>query len=236
MPYSPFSLLYQDEWLVAIVKPPGLLLHRTRISEDTVFVMQMLRDQLGQWVYPVHRLDRATGGVLLLAKDPETAEALGQQFRLRIVSKRYEAILRGFVEAEGVIDSPLADEKGDPQEALTRYRRLAQFEAPVAIGRYQTARYSWVEVRPETGRFHQIRRHFAHIRHPVVGCKKHGDIHHNAFFRELLGANALMLHADALAFSHPKTGRHIQLQAQRAAAFEAVLQWLKPYECRNEAQ
>jgi len=236
MPHQPFKLLYNDECIVAIVKPPGLLLHRTRISEDTVFVLQLLRDQLGQWVYPVHRLDRATGGVLLLAKDPETAEALGQQFRTRSVSKRYEAIVRGFVEAEGCIDSPLTDERGEPQEALTRYRRLAQYEAPVPVGRYETARYSWVEVRPETGRFHQIRRHFAHIRHPVVGCKKHGDIHHNAFFKSLFGANALMLHAAALAFSHPQTGQAVQLQAPPSAAFEAALQWLAPHERRNEAQ
>lgn len=219
----PFSILYEDDSLIAIHKPSGILVHRTGISEDTFFVLQLLRDQIGARLYPVHRLDRGTSGVLLMAKTDEEAAFLGAQFRTQSVHKTYQAIVRGYVEEEAEIDYALSNEKKTTlNPALTRYRRLAQCEQAYAVGRYPTARYSWVEIQPQSGRFHQIRRHFSHIRHPVIGDKKHGDLHHNRFFREEWGIDRLLLHATRLSF-RMKAGNQLEITCPPGADFVQAL-------------
>ncbi len=213
MPALP--ILFRDDHFIAIHKPPGLLVHRTRISEDTRFVLQMLRDQIGQWVYPVHRLDRPTSGVLILGLDSDSARLLTREFEERRVEKRYLAVVRGHTEEEGVIDYPLREEKWkEPQEALTRYRKLAQAELPFPVGRYLTARYSLLEITPRTGRMHQIRKHMKHIFHPIVGDTTHGDGKHNQLFREEFGIHRLLLIATGLTFQHPYTGKEITIETQ----------------------
>lgn len=222
-----FTILYEDDYLVAINKPSGWLVHRTGISEDKQFVLQTLRNQLGQRLYPLHRLDRGTSGVLLLAKDQATASLLGAQFRTQAVRKKYLAVVRGFLNEEGIIDHPVGDEHNkNPKEALTRYKKLAQTELAVAVGRYATARYSLAEVEPETGRWRQIRKHFSHLRHPIVGDKKHGDIKHNAFFKDRWGLNHLLLHAAELHFDHPVLACRMVIQAPLADDFDAILKAL----------
>lgn len=223
-----FTILYEDEYLVAINKPSGWLVHRTGISEDKHFILQTLRNQLGQRLYPLHRLDRGTSGVLLFAKDQATASLLGAQFRAQSVSKKYLAVVRGYLSDEGVIDHPVGDENNEnPKEAITRYKKLAQTEMPVAVGRYATARYSLVEIEPETGRWRQIRKHFAHLRHPIVGDKKHGDIKHNAFFKEQWGLNHLLLHAAQLTFTHPVFASPVVIYAPLAEDFDAIARALQ---------
>lgn len=206
------------------------MVHRTGISEDKRFVLQTLRDQLGQRLYPLHRLDRGTSGVLLFAKDQQAASLLGAQFRTQAVSKTYLALVRGYLDEEGIIDHPVGDENNEnPKEAITRYKKLAQTEIPAAVGRYATARYSLAEVKPETGRWRQIRKHFSHLRHPIIGDKKHGDIKHNAFFKERWGLNHLLLHASELCFDHPVFARHIVVKAPLAEDFEAIAKALHLY-------
>ncbi|HEY4650102.1 MAG TPA: pseudouridine synthase, partial [Pontibacter sp.] len=100
-----------------------------------------------------------------------------------------------------------------PQEAITHYTRLATIELPIPVGRYSTARYSLVQVRPETGRMHQIRKHFAHIRHYIAGDKKHGDWRHNKMFLEELDSPYMLLHASDLCFTHPFTSEQVHLTA-----------------------
>ncbi|RMG79163.1 MAG: hypothetical protein D6714_16810, partial [Bacteroidetes bacterium] len=208
-----FEILEEDEHLIAIHKPPGILVHRTPISEDTVFVLQLLRNQIRQRIYPVHRLDRGTSGVLVFAKNRESAGLLAQHFQNQTVRKWYWAVIRGYVEDAGTIDYPIAPDKGKPlQSAITHYRKISQTECPFAIGRYPTARYSFVEIRPETGRFHQIRRHFAHLRHPVINDKRHGDVKHNKFFRDQLRLSRLLLHAVRLTIPHPVENRLLTLE------------------------
>ena len=217
-----FEILYDDADIIAINKPPGILVHRTRLSEDRVFVLQLLRDQIGQRIFPAHRLDRATSGVLLFGKTTEAAAALGQQFMDKSLGKKYTALVRGFVPEEQTIDYPLADEESGKGlvPAVTHYKRLKQVTVDMGIGlRYSTARFSLVEAEPETGRRHQIRKHFAHLRHPIICDPRHGDVKHNKYFREQFGITRLLLHARQLTIKHPVTGDVLVLNAEPDAEF-----------------
>ncbi|MFD2244859.1 pseudouridine synthase [Pontibacter ruber] len=212
------EIIYEDAQYVAVNKPNGLLVHRTRIAEEKKeFALQLLRDQLGYPVYAVHRLDRGTSGVLLFAKNAEATTHLVKAFEERQVSKVYYAIVRGYAPEQGSIDSPIRPDKDHkhkaPQEALTHFTRLATVELPIPVGRYASARYSLVQVQPETGRMHQIRKHFAHIRHYIVGDKRHGDWRHNKMFLEEMDSPSMLLHSAQLGFKHPYTGEAMVLEA-----------------------
>jgi tRNA pseudouridine65 synthase len=229
-------VLYRDDWLIAVHKPAGLLVHRSDLDRhETRFAMQMLRDQIGRPVWPVHRLDRGTSGVLLFALDPETGARLGGQFERGEVDKSYLAVVRGHPPEEGVIDHPLAP-KADahagirggraPQPAVTRYRRLATVELPHAVDRYPTSRYALVELQPLTGRRHQLRRHLKHIAHPIIGDATHGKGRHNRLFGELFGCWRLLLAAVELRFEHPIYAGEQVLRAPLAVDFARVLERL----------
>ncbi|NNE30637.1 MAG: pseudouridylate synthase [Saprospiraceae bacterium] len=217
------QILFENEELVAINKPNGLLTHRTKISEDKIFALQLVRDQIGQRVYPVHRLDRATSGVLLFAKNSEMASTLGKLIQEQKVDKTYLAIIRGFVEETGVMDLPLFSEKKNKmQPAETRWRRLAQVEMPWEISRYPTSRYSLVEVTPVTGRHQQIRKHFAQIRHPIIGDRRHGDVKHNNYWRDHFNLNHLWLHALKMKFDFSE--RSIELYSPLPKSWDDYLE------------
>jgi tRNA pseudouridine65 synthase len=219
-----FRILFQDSRWVAIQKPSGILVHRTGISEDKVFVLQELRNQLGKHVYPVHRLDRGTAGVLLFAFDPAAAKALQGALDGEDCVKTYLAIVRGWLPDAGYIDHPLEkDGTGDLQEALTSYRCLGRAELPIAVDRYATARYALVEIVLHTGRMHQIRRHFAHLRHPVLGDRKRGDRHHNQMWEREFGMRNMMLLAWTLALKDPFSGASLVLRAEPEAEMLRVL-------------
>ena len=223
---APFPILYEDDEYVAINKPWGILMHRSRISEDKVFVVQLLRDQLGRRVYPVHRLDRGTSGALIFGKTAEAAGKLGEQFMDKTVAKRYIAVVRGWIDEKGEIDYALADPDSGKGllPAVTQYACLGQSEIDAPIGlRYKTARFSLVEALPETGRRHQIRKHFAHVMHPVIGDKKHGDVKQNTYFREVFGMRRMLLHSAELSFQHPVSGEKIQIGAPIDAEFARAL-------------
>lgn len=218
-------LLYQDEYLVAIDKPAGLLVHRSWLDKhETRFAMQMTRDLVGKHVYPVHRLDRPTSGVLLFALDPVTARRLSEDFALHRVQKEYLALVRGWAPEQQYIDYPLkeeldkiADVFADPdkpaQSAQTWLQRLQTVELPHAVSpRHPSSRYSLVRLLPYTGRKHQLRRHLAHISHPIVGDTSHGDGRHNRFFREQFDCQRLMLCNTSLTIRHPVHGFPLRLQ------------------------
>ena len=233
MTNNPLGLIYRDAHLLAVHKPAGLLVHRSPIDRhETEFALQYARElNEGEHVYPVHRLDRPTSGLLLFARDPETASVLGQAFMAGAVRKTYQAVVRGWTPESGVIDLPLRDKAMDKRdtseqvmrEACTRYQRLATTELPVAIEGYASSRYSLVELYPETGRQHQLRRHLQHISHPIIGDTNYGRTRHNHFFAERFGAARLMLAATALSFQHPATGEAMTLTAQPEASFQRVL-------------
>ncbi len=215
-------IVYQDDALVAVRKPSGLLVHRTALARgETRFALQLLRDQLGRHVYPVHRLDRPTSGLLLFALSPAIASALGDAFTAQQVSKRYLAVVRGVGPEQEWLDSPLREEDGQrpkaempAQPACTRVRRLDSVELPVRVDRYPQARYSLMEARPTTGRRHQIRRHLAGRGYPIIGDAKHGKGLHNRFFRERLDCPRLLLAAVGLSVWHPT--RHATLHLDGA--------------------
>lgn len=222
---APLAILYQDSDLVAIHKPPNILVHRSPISRDDTFVLQTLRNQLGQWVYPIHRLDRATSGVLLFALNPDTARQVVRQFEARKVEKIYWALTRGWVDDTGCIDHPMADEEGNNQfqPAVTSYRCLARVELPYSVDRYPTSRYSWVEVKPQTGRRQQIRKHFKHISHHLIGDTTHGNGKHNRFFREHYSIQRLMLTAQHLGLNHPVSGQSLVIRANLEPEWDNLL-------------
>ncbi|MBY5990649.1 tRNA pseudouridine(65) synthase TruC [Ferrimonas balearica] len=230
------EILYEDDHLVAVHKPSGLLVHRSWLDRhETQFAMQMTRDLVGCHVFPVHRLDRPTSGVLLFTKSAETANALMEQMVARTVEKRYLALVRGYVDEAGELDYPLKRELDDiadkranpdqaPQEAVTRYRPLARVELPFEVGRYPTARYTLMAMEPLTGRKHQLRRHMAHLRHPIIGDTTHGDRHHNKFYRAQFGRQRLWLMNKAMGLDHPVSGERLWLEAPMEAEWLALFE------------
>jgi tRNA pseudouridine65 synthase len=229
-------ILFHDEHCIAVDKPSGLLVHPSNIDRhETRFAMRMIRDQIGRLVYPVHRIDKATSGVLLFALSSGSSAKLCADFRERRVSKQYIAVVRGYFEKEsGVLDRPLAtnptwkagkfaETRGEPQTAETHYQTLSTCEIPFAVGRYPTARYSLISLEPKTGRRHQIRRHLKHAAHPIVGDTTHGDHRHNHFLRERFGLTRMMLVARRLGFDHPVSGDRIEIAAELGDEFAMLL-------------
>jgi len=242
------NIIYQDEYLVAVDKPAGLFVHRSFMDKDEIyFALQLVRDQVGQYVYPVHRLDRPTSGVLLFALTKEVAQQLNTAFAEKSSSagdshsadessykssyqltKTYYALVRGHLaidEQPRLIDYSLKeklDKLGDKnvsrdkaaQSAQTYYQVIQQASLPIALGKFDSVRYSLVKLQPITGRRHQIRRHLAHLRHPIIGDINYGDNKQNPFFIEHFGFKRLMLIAKSLSFIHPVTKQYLTLTAE----------------------
>lgn len=218
------TILFEDEYLIAIHKPAGLLVHRTKMAIDAdEFALQILRDQIDHKVFPTHRLDRKTSGVLLFAKDDETNSLMQTQFMDQKVSKTYKAIVRGWTDDEGTVDYALTNESGKTQDAITHYTTLKRSEIDLPNGKFSTARFSLVELKPETGRMHQLRKHLAHIFHPIIGDRPHGCNKQNKLFLEHFSMIEMMLHAEELAFDHPKTNEKITIQASPIGEFTRML-------------
>ncbi len=223
-------LLFQDDHLVAIDKPPGLLVHRTGLDAgETRFAMQLLRDQIGQPVWPVHRLDKGTSGVLLFALDALTARRLGDAFQTgEGIRKTYLAIVRGWPADEGLIDHPLRRMPDDMrtgreeiQPAQTRFRTLARHAFPVPHSGFASTRCALVELHPLTGRRHQIRRHLKHMAHPIIGDATHGKGPLNRALAAWLGHQRLWLHATGLALTHPVSGQALSITCEPDASWNA---------------
>ncbi len=235
---SPIPILYEDDQLVGVAKPSGMFVHRSAADRSaTEFVVQTVRDQLRCFVYPVHRLDRPTSGVLLLAKSSEAAAIYAAMFAERQVQKTYLALVRGHTQDSGKIDRPLVSDKGRgkpvtnphsvPQDAETCYRTLEKLEAGFASGRHETTRCSLVEASPKSGRYHQIRRHLTGISHPVVGDADHGDTKFNRAFQQHAGVTRLMLAAVRVSFLHPISKEQIIIDCSPEHSFTSVIELLR---------
>ena len=227
---DPLEIIYQDADYVAIDKPAGLLVHRSPLDKyATEFAVQKLRDQIGQVVNPCHRLDRPTSGVLLFALNAEATRSAQELFIEHRMTKTYHALVRGWLDGEGVIDYDLRNqEKPDKvQSAVTEYRCLNQSSVEIPVGRYPNGRFSLVELQPRTGRTHQLRRHMKHLRHPILGDTRHGDSAQNQFLRSYCGQQLLMLRAMRLQMPHPmREGETLDIRAGVDTDFNAVLKKL----------
>lgn len=229
------EIIFQDEYYVAVNKPAGMLVHRSWLDRhETRFVMQTLRDQLGRHVFPLHRLDKPTSGVLVFALSSEIAAQTMPLFANHQMSKRYEAIVRGWMLKGELLDYPLTvkrDKIADkfsgqdkpPQQAITAYYPLATVELPHSSGAFASSRYTHLALLPQTGRKHQLRRHLHHLSHPIIGDTSYGDGKHNRLFREHYESNQLLLHASSLCFVHPFSGETIQIVAGYDAHWQRLL-------------
>jgi len=215
MIFAGLDIIFHDEWLVAINKPSGLLVHRTNLDPgETKFALNMLRDEIGCWVYPIHRLDKGTSGVLLFSKSQEMASTMGLMVLNQEYTKYYYAIVRGYSPDFIRIDYPVPQgRKGEKKPAVSNITTLSRTELNYPVGIFETARYSLVGIKPETGRRHQIRRHLKHIFYPIIGDGLYGDRAHNRFYKDQLGIPQMLLHASELGFLHPITGESLVLRA-----------------------
>jgi len=232
------QILYKDHHYVAINKPAGLLVHRSPIDRhETRFAVQLLRDQIGQRVYPLHRLDKPTSGVLVFGLDSDSTQRLAQLFESHCVQKTYVAVVRGHVSEAMTINHALSyrddsyDERNHlteacAQSAITELEPMAMTELPIAFGRYTSMRFSLVKARPRSGRKHQIRRHMKHISHPIIGDANHGKGDLNRFVASHFGCSGLMLAATRLEFIHPFTNQAVIINAKVENNFQHLLNQL----------
>jgi len=232
-----FKLLYQDDALVVIHKPPGMLVHRSELDvHERRIVLQLLGEQLGKHLYPVHRIDKATSGVLMFALSSEAARDLQGQFEAHNIQKTYLAIVRGFLTDSGVIDHALSEKRDQrrskgtlaPKQwpgkpSVTHYQGLLTCEIPIACGRYNSSRYSLVALHPKSGRRHQLRRHLKHINHPIIGDTTYGQGPHNRLFRDNFNSHRLLLCATNLKFQHPETAAALDISTELDDDFRRVM-------------
>ena len=224
-PMTRLPILYQDDWLVAVDKPEGVLVHASDEARQWDTCLRRLRSQLGRRVFPCHRLDRPTSGVLLFAFSGQIARPVFEAFERREIRKSYWTLCRGYLGP----DQRELERALDDRWALTRFRSLREYAVPIRVGRYPSARYSLLEVSPVSGRRHQIRRHLKFLGHPIVGDGQHGDRDHNRFFQSCWGFQRLFLASRTLQLQHPITGVQLNLEAPLEWRLEACLQQLEEF-------
>lgn len=225
-PEGALPVLYRDEALALVHKPAGLMVHDSELARgETDFAADRLREQFGNKVFLVHRLDRATSGCLLLAFDRESASLLGKAWMAGEVRKAYLAICRGWPGEDGFrVDHPLDGGPGKPQkkDAVTDFEVLHRAELPWPSQGFESSRYALLRASPVTGRYRQIRRHLKHLSHHLIGDTSHGDGRHNRAWR-MTGVHRMLLHAQALAFTHPHTGMAMRVECAADGEFAKAL-------------
>jgi tRNA pseudouridine65 synthase len=224
---KPLEILYEDEFLVAINKPNGLLVHQSKIARDaSEFALQLLRDQLGYFIHPVHRLDRKTSGVLIFAKDKSILPKMQEAMSATSSEKIYLALVRGFFPESLTVDYALTNENNKTQEALTHFKLRTYFEIPLSFQGFETSRYSLIEARPQNGRYHQIRKHCKHVFHPIIGDRPHGCNKQNKLFLERFESTKMYLHANQISLTHPITERLLTINAKLPTFFTEMIKKL----------
>jgi len=218
------QIIYEDDYIIAINKPAGLLVHRTKLARDAKeFALQLLRDQVGYQVTPIHRLDRKTSGVLLFAKQQDFVHPFQMALQDESTLKRYVAIVRGFFPKEITVDYPLVNEAGKKQEATTGFKLLDKSEIPLAFGKFESSRYSLIEAFPKTGRMHQIRKHLNHLRHPIIGDRPHGCNKQNRLFLKEFNLSKMLLHAESIEIKHPFKETVLEIEAVIPEHFNSII-------------
>jgi len=210
------EIIYQDDLLVVVNKPNNFLIHQSHYARniDEPTLLEVLEKQLGFQLFPIHRLDRKTSGIILLLKDKSFINQFQELFTKNEIEKTYYAIARGFSPAEGIIDSPVKnDDTGVYKAAITKYKSIHQVELQIPVHPYASSRYSLIELKPQTGRMHQLRKHLNKISHPIVGDYKYGDRFHNRMFEQKLDCIYMFLHAYSIKFIHPLSHQKMNFTA-----------------------
>lgn len=206
------EILFEDSHIAAVYKPAGVQVHAMKGRRCHGTLISLLDKHWNDAPKPVHRLDRPTSGIVLCGFDKESIADLNRQFRQGEVEKTYRAIVRGWPKDQGDIDIALqVYESHKIQEAFSHYKTLHRWTIPVASQRFPTSRFALVELKPKTGRFHQLRRHMARISHPIIGDTSHGDHRCSKVFRDYYSIQRLMLHAESLRFIHPHTKKAMEI-------------------------
>jgi tRNA pseudouridine65 synthase len=238
-PYQ-HDILYIDEHFVAIDKPEGFFVHPPEDARQRKFVdpakvvLSHLRRQLGLYLYPVHRLDVATSGVLFFALSKEKARQYCELQEAGLIEKTYQLICRGWTEDEFEVNLPLElDSTQVPVQSLTTFKSLARFEVEALPGgKYPRSRYALLQASPKTGRWHQIRRHLNRVSRPIIGDNDHGDSRHNRYFREKFGIGGLCLRACASTLTF-KDGTHLAVQATPTEKWQKIFDFIQAHEVKT---
>ena len=211
-------ICYEDDYVIAVSKPCNVLVHHSymaRNMDDEATLIDLLKAQYNHKYYPLHRLDRKTSGLILLAKKREYVSAFQNLFIQNQIQKTYYALVRGFAPDKGIIDSPVKGRDANVhKEALTEYRKQEEITLDIAVHPYESSRYSLVELNPKTGRLHQLRIHLNKISHPIIGDPKYGDRFHNRMFEKEFDCTNMFLHAAKIEFIHPVLEKRICIQAE----------------------
>ncbi|MBB6460824.1 pseudouridine synthase [Flammeovirga kamogawensis] len=220
------EILFQDEHYIAINKPSGLLVHPSELTgNEGDFAIFQLRDQIGKYIYPCHRLDRATSGVLIFAF---SSDATAQFQKLNNedgeVEKRYLSLVRGHLLEEKLLTNHIKNRYDKVyKSAKTLIKPIQNVELDIPVGPYPTSRYSLVESRPYTGRTHQIRLHLRGENHPIIGDRRYGDHRHNNMMLEKFKLDRLWLHASSYSFVHPYTKKMVCVKSSLPQDFSQIL-------------
>tara|TARA_B110000459_G_scaffold200262_1_gene248442 strand:+ start:4257 stop:4961 length:705 start_codon:yes stop_codon:yes gene_type:complete len=228
------EIIYEDDSILAVNKPNNILVYASyfarNIKDDDL--VTLLKEQTGLQLYPIHRLDRKTSGILLLAKAKEYVKDYQQQFENNKVEKTYYAVVRGYCSAQGIIDTPTKNaETGLYKEARTEYETLDTIELGIPVTPYNMSRYSLVKFTPKTGRMHQLRIHANKISHPILGDYQYGDRFHNRMFEKEFNWNNMFLHAGKLSINRPKTEEQLILKSSFPNDWDKLFEtfnWQKP--------
>jgi len=229
------QIIHQDAYCLVVSKPNNILVHHahhSRNKADEASLLQLLEDQLGQRFYPIHRLDRKTSGIILLATKTEYVSRFQELFTSQNIQKTYYGVVRGFSPASKVIDSPVKGRDADAyKEAETHLNTLENITLNIPVKPYDSSRYSLVELSPKTGRLHQLRIHMNKISHPLINDAKYGDKNHDMMYEQEFGWKNLFLHAGSLKFNHPFTEEKLFLKAEFSIDWIELFhrfEWKKP--------
>lgn len=211
------EITFEDDYIICVNKPNNVLVHHayhSRNVADENSLLQIIEKEHGLKVHPIHRLDRKTSGIILMAKQKEYVAKFQDLFTQGTIQKTYYGIVRGFSPDIRIIDSPVKGRDAKVhKEALTHLKTLEKITLNIPVKPYDSSRYSLVELLPKTGRMHQLRVHLNKISHPLLGDPKYGDKNHNMMFEENFGWKNLFLHSGKLEFIQPFTSEKILLKA-----------------------
>ncbi|CAM1340618.1 pseudouridine synthase [Tenacibaculum aestuarii] len=222
------SILYEDDYIVCASKPNNVVVHHAHHSRnvaDEASLLQLLQEQCGEKMYPIHRLDRKTSGILLLAKKSEYVAKFQELFMNNQIQKTYYGIVRGHAPESKIIDSPVKGRDANVhKDAETHLSTLKTVTVDIPVKPYDTSRYSLVKLMPKTGRLHQLRIHMNKISHPLIGDPKYGDKNHNMMFLENFNCENLFLHARSLEFLHPYSNEKLEIIAELPENWNTVFE------------